>query len=138
VSKSTASASELLINNLKPYVDVQLVGPSKTYGKPVGFFPIPVGNWYIFPVSFRSTNANNEGAYFDGMALNQQAADGLDRNWGDLKESCLASAMNLITNGGFTGAPGPTYFREKPAVANGNEVLERPGFKGAIDVRGMR
>jgi len=31
VSKSTASASELLINNLKPFMDVQLVGPSKTY-----------------------------------------------------------------------------------------------------------
>ncbi|MEJ7683158.1 MAG: S41 family peptidase [Segetibacter sp.] len=34
---STASASELLINNLKPYMDVKLIGDT-TYGKPVGFF----------------------------------------------------------------------------------------------------
>ena len=34
VSNNTASASELLINNLKPYMDVKLIGPSKTYGKP--------------------------------------------------------------------------------------------------------
>jgi hypothetical protein len=104
----------------------------------VGFFPIPVGSWYIFPVSFRSTNANNEGAYFGGMALNRQAADGLDKDWGDLKEAALANAINEIAAGALTGAPGPSYYREKPAVANGNEVLARPGFRGAIDVRGMR
>jgi carboxyl-terminal processing protease len=56
VSSNTASASELLINNLKPFMDVRLVGPSNTHGKPVGFFPIPVGEWYIFPVSFRTVN----------------------------------------------------------------------------------
>lgn len=39
VSKSTASASELLINNLKPYMDVVLLGQTSTYGKPVGYFP---------------------------------------------------------------------------------------------------
>ncbi|MES2881158.1 MAG: S41 family peptidase, partial [Bacteroidota bacterium] len=67
VSSNTASASELLINNLKPYMDVQLIGSSKTYGKPVGFFPIPVGDWYIFPVSFKSTNKNGEGNYYNGI-----------------------------------------------------------------------
>ncbi len=54
VSQNTASASELFINSMKPYMNVQLVGPSDTHGKPVGFFPIPVGDWYIFPVSFRT------------------------------------------------------------------------------------
>ncbi len=44
VSNMTASASEMLINVLKPYCDVQIIGVSKeneqqvyTYGKPVGF-----------------------------------------------------------------------------------------------------
>ena len=40
VSNNSASASELLINNLKPYMDVKVVGPNATYGKPVGYFPI--------------------------------------------------------------------------------------------------
>src|SRR4030095_9296245 len=36
VTGSTASASELLINNLRPYMTVKLVGDT-TYGKPFGF-----------------------------------------------------------------------------------------------------
>ena len=67
VTQSTASASELLINNLKPYMDVKLIGPDNTDGKPVGFFPISAGDWYVFPVSFRSTNSVNNGGYFDGF-----------------------------------------------------------------------
>ncbi len=70
VSDNTASASELLINNLKPYMNVKLVGEN-TYGKPVGFFPIPVSDWYIFPVSFRSVNGLGEGNYFDGIQVDQ-------------------------------------------------------------------
>ena len=67
ISSSTASASELLINNLKPYMDVRLIGPSKTHGKPVGFFPIENGEWYVFPVSFRTVNKNGEGNYYNGF-----------------------------------------------------------------------
>jgi hypothetical protein len=138
VSKSTASASELLINNLKPYMDVQVLGPSKTYGKPVGYFPIPVADWYIFPVSFRTTNKNGEGSYFDGFPLNKQVADGLDKDWGDLNESSLASAVHYITNGSYPMQAGRTRITEKPEVQNGNAVLDAPSFKGAIDTRRMR
>mgnify|MGYP001233695857 CR=1 FL=1 len=101
VSNNSASASELLINNLKPYMDVLLIGPSRTYGKPVGYFNIPVGDWYIFPVSSRSTNKNGEGNYFNGFNLNSTVADGLDKDWGDRTESCLASALKYIDTGAF-------------------------------------
>src|SRR5690606_18111219 len=101
VSSSTASASELVINNLKPYMEVVLVGPSNTYGKPVGYFTIPVGSNYIFPVSFRTTNKNGEGSYFNGLQLNHKVADGLDKDWGDLDEASLASAIRYITTGAF-------------------------------------
>ena len=131
VSHNTASASELLINNLKPFVDVQLVGPSKTYGKPVGFFPIPVGDWYIFPVSFRSTNKNAQGNYFNGMDLNSQAADGLDKDWGDIAESCLQTVLSNIT----TGAYRTSIARETIQIQSVNNVLATPEFKGAIDIR---
>jgi carboxyl-terminal processing protease len=131
VSRSTASASELLINNLKPFMDVQLVGPGKTYGKPVGFFPVPVGDWYIFPVSFRSTNKNGQGNYFSGMDLNNQIADGLDKDWGDITESCLQSALSNITTGAYRTAAA----KETIEIKNVNDVLSAPEFKGAIDIR---
>jgi carboxyl-terminal processing protease len=131
VSHSTASASELLINNLKPFMDVQLVGPSKTYGKPVGFFPVPVGDWYIFPVSFRSTNKNGQGNYFNGLDLNSQVADGLDKDWGDITESCLQSALSNITTGVYKTAA----TRETVEIKSVNDVLSAPEFKGAIDLR---
>jgi C-terminal processing protease CtpA/Prc len=131
VSHNTASASELLINNLKPFVDVQLVGPSKTYGKPVGFFPIPVGDWYIFPVSFRSTNKSGQGNYFDGMDLNSQVADGLDKDWGDVTETCLQSALSNISTGTYrTASVGETV-----QIKSVNDVLSAPEFKGSVDVR---
>jgi len=137
VSNSTASASELLINNLKPFMDVELVGPSKTYGKPVGFFPIPVGDWYIFPVSFRSTNNKGEGNYFDGLALNSQVADGLDKDWGDVTESCLQSALSYITTGAFRmqTSGDRTIFQAQSEIKSGNNVLDAPSFKGMISTR---
>lgn len=133
VSNNTASASELLINNLKPYMDVKLIGPNKTYGKPVGYFNIPVGtDWYIFPVSFRTTNKNGEGSYFNGMPLDAQAGDGLDKDWGDLNESLLAAAVNYITSGSARLNTTKAY-SENSEVSNANNILSKPFFKGTID-----
>ena len=135
VSSSTASASELLINNLKPYTDVKLLGPSNTHGKPVGFFPIPVGDWYIFPVSFRSTNKNGEGNYFNGLAVDNLVADGLNKDWGDVTEAGLASAIKYITTGNFR-TQATEQFTEQPAsIIQGNLNLDQPNFKGTVDSR---
>ena len=129
VTDNTASASELLINNLKPYMNVKLVGPEATYGKPVGFFPIPVGDWYIFPVSFRSTNGQNQGNYFDGIAIDQQVSDGLDKDWGDRQEAALASVLSYIGTGSFTD--GGLNSVVEPLHPGRNKKLNR-NFKGAI------
>ena len=115
-------------------MDVVLVGPSKTYGKPVGFFPIPVGDWYIFPVSFRTTNKNGEGSYFNGLALNNQVADGLDKDWGDVNESAFASVLRYVNTGAFRAASGEAY-KEDPQISSGNKILDEPLFKGAIDTK---
>lgn len=140
VGSGTASASELLINSLKPYMEVILLGPAKTHGKPAGYFPIPVGNWYIFPVSFITVNKNGEGNYYSGMALNNQVADGLDKDWGDLSESAFASAVKYITTGAFRMAEtGKTLsVQQSPSVVAGNEKLNATEFRGAIDVRGLK
>lgn len=137
VTQSTASASELLINNLKPFITVKLIGPENTDGKPVGFFPLSAGDWYVFPVSFRSTNSINYGGYFDGFAPDAQVADGLDKNWGDPTESCLAKAIKYITTGSFTPLTQEIY-REDPAVISGNKILDKASFRGMVDTRGMK
>jgi len=131
VTSGTASASELLINNLKPYMDVTLIGPTNTHGKPVGFFPIPVGDWYIFPVSFRSTNANGNGNYFSGFAPDSKVNDGLTKDWGDITELCLASVIKYINSGAFRLST-ETFQDQLPEVKQSNLILDEPSFKGTI------
>ncbi len=133
VSSLTASASELLINNLRPYMEVRIVGPTKTHGKPVGYFPIPVGDWYVFPVSFRTVNKNGESDYFGGLSLTNQVADGIDKDWGDRKESALGYILDGLKNGTFrTGTTGAAI---DPRIESINTKLKGNVFEGTIDTR---
>ncbi len=100
VSRESASASELLINNLRPYMDVKLVGDT-TYGKPVGFFPIDIYDYSIYPISFKTVNSAGSADYYDGFAPDKLMADGIWYNWGDTQEYCLATALNYISTGSF-------------------------------------
>lgn len=131
VSRGTASASELLINNLKPYMDVRLIGNSNTHGKPVGFFPIEDGEWYVFPVSFKTVNKNGEGNYYAGFTPNAIVADGLDKDWGDINENSLASALRNISSGSFRNG-GTENYSENAAVKSGNDALEKNMLKLTI------
>ncbi len=135
VSSSTASASELLINNVKPYMNVLIVGRDKTYGKPVGFFPIPVGDWYIFPVSFRTVNKNGEGSYFGGFPLDHRVADGLDKDWGQVQEHSLASILKYLNGGSFRLSSAGAEVKSDPRIEAGNRKLEAHLFKGAVDTK---
>lgn len=134
ISKQSASASEMAINSIKPFLDVKLVGPSNTHGKPVGFYPIPVGNWYMFPVSFRTINKNNEANYFNGFAPDNISADGLDKNWGDVDEACLSKAIRYITTGAWARMA-PTdmeQVNEQLRLIPSNLKLDMPAFKGMV------
>ena len=100
VTGNTASASELLINNLKPYMDVKLIGDT-TYGKPVGFFPIPIFNFDIYPISFKTVNSAGNADYYTGFAPDNLSSDGVNKNWGDISEPSLAAALRYISTGSF-------------------------------------
>lgn len=135
VSSGTASASELVINSVKPFVDVKLIGPSTaTHGKPVGFFPLSAGSWYVFPVSFKTVNKNGEGNYYNGFPVYQRVRDGVDFNWGDANESCLKAALDHIQSEGVEGRTAETFI---PQIQK-NEILGAQTFKGVIDTRGLR
>ncbi len=131
VSDNTASASELLINNLKPYMNVKLVGET-TYGKPVGFFGIPVSDWLIFPVSFKSVNGLGEGNYFEGMAVDKEVTDGLDKDWGSTDETALAATLSHIRTGSFGFTPMlPSINANLGDIKNINRKLNK-NFNGAV------
>lgn len=132
ITKNTASASELLINSLKPYMDVKLIGRA-SHGKPVGYFNIGVGDWYIFPVSFRSINKNGEGGYFNGLQPDAVVDDGLDKSWGDVDESCLSGALHYINYGSFSRIG--LRIRQDEQLETGNAVLGIKRFKGAVEKR---
>jgi C-terminal processing protease CtpA/Prc len=71
-SKSTASAAEIVINNLKPYMEVIQVGDG-TLGKDMAGFSIEDKRkpkkitWQIHPVIYKVFNANAEGGYINGI-----------------------------------------------------------------------
>jgi carboxyl-terminal processing protease len=96
-TEATCSASEMIINGMKPYLDVVTVG-SSTCGKPVGM------NGYLFcdqlalPVSFAVFNSNNEGDYFNGIAANCPAQDDVNTAFGDEQEAMLSAALYLSRN----------------------------------------
>src|SRR5690606_24971589 len=96
---NTASASELVINALKPYLPVKLVG-TRTYGKPVGFFGISIDRYTLYLSSFHIRNANNEADYFEGFAPDIVAADDIRYDFGDPREESLAKALADITGSG--------------------------------------
>ncbi|NEU07947.1 hypothetical protein GZH53_06445 [Flavihumibacter sp. R14] len=102
VTPATASSSELLINNLKPVLDVKLVGEKNTFGKPVGFFPIPVFDYNIYPVSFKTVNSVGTSDYYEGFKVDKDTEDDLSRDFGDVNEASLKEALHYMTSGSFT------------------------------------
>lgn len=71
-SSNTASASEIVINNLAPYMNVIQIG-TKTLGKDMAGFPVRDESspkkifWEIHPVIYKVYNANGEGNYTGGI-----------------------------------------------------------------------
>lgn len=99
VSAQTASAAELLINDLKPYFNgnIKLIGDDNTYGKPVGFFPIDLFKKISFwTVSFITKNSQDQSVPFSGITPDYRVYDGVDKSWGDATEDCTKAALDLV------------------------------------------
>jgi hypothetical protein len=98
---STASASELLINNLSPFIETKLIGEKHTYGKPVGFFPWEILKTDLYAVSFKTTNNLGYGDYFEGMPVDLNVGDDVSKNWGNTEDGMLKQALYYAENGAF-------------------------------------
>lgn len=102
-SQNTASASELIINNLKPYMEVILIGEN-TYGKNVGSHTItdsekkyPYG---LQPITFKIVNSLGESDYGTAAGFTPQYAV-MDTllpyyQFGDPNETYLKKALTII------------------------------------------
>jgi C-terminal processing protease CtpA/Prc len=101
-TRASASASEGVINALRPFLDVKIVG-DRTYGKPVGQYGLEFCEKVLYPVAFTLRNARGEGDYFDGLPADCAAADDLDHLLGDPAEGSLAEALHVVARGTCSG-----------------------------------
>lgn len=113
-SKGTASASEAVLNGLKPYMTVVQIGDS-TYGKPVGMHVWSYADTYAFvPVSFKIMNANDEGGFYGGIPADSYIMDGLAWQFSDRNELELKEAIKYIETGVLTSPAPSKSLRIKP------------------------
>ncbi|OJU35919.1 MAG: hypothetical protein BGN96_04685 [Bacteroidales bacterium 45-6] len=111
--KYTASASELIINGLKPYMNITLIGDT-TYGKNVGSISIydetsKTNKWGMQPIITKIYNSEGKSDYTNGFAPDYLADDYYDpsgyarvlKPLGDTGEYMLSIALGYI-NGTIT------------------------------------
>ncbi len=101
VTGNTASASELVINSLRPHINVKIIG-ERSYGKPVGFFPINIDVYDVYYSMFQSRNSAGEGDYFQGLPPDAETPDDVTHDFGDTEESSFAAAIGYLTRGSFS------------------------------------
>jgi C-terminal processing protease CtpA/Prc len=106
VSDNSASASELLINGLRPYMNVRLVGIN-TYGKYVGSITIKdVDNngvaqsaWAMQPIVSKVTNSVGVSDYYNGLTPDIVAEEDIANllPFGDPNEKLLSYVLSDIS-----------------------------------------
>jgi len=110
VTASSASASEMMINGLDPYMDVVLIG-TKTSGKNVGSNLIydyiddmqkiknPNHTWALLPITFGIFNSVGFGDYGNGFTPNIKLNEDFDNLGilGDVDEPMLQKALDFIS-----------------------------------------
>jgi C-terminal processing protease CtpA/Prc len=100
-SGRTASASEAVINGLRAYIDVILVG-EQTEGKNVGSvtFDNDRFDWELHPIVSRLSNKDNFADYEDGFAPDMFCDESKAKTYyelGDKQEFMLAAVLEHIT-----------------------------------------
>lgn len=136
-SSRTASASELVINALKPFMDVFLIG-DVTYGKNVGSISLnddddPSNKWGLQPIVVKIFNNAGQSDYTNGFEPNVLDKDNGLYLYpiGDQREALLAQAIGQIT-GAATNGRMRTPDETRESV--GHSLDEKPrGFELVID-----
>lgn len=93
----TASASELLINSLDPYMDVVKIGET-THGKYVGSITIEDEDdeWAIQPIVIKFSNSLGRTDFVDGFTPDFPITDSFTYNFGNTNDQMLWQALRII------------------------------------------
>jgi carboxyl-terminal processing protease len=134
----TASASELIINGLKPYMDVFIIG-DVTYGKNVGSISLyeendPRNKWGMQPIVVKVFNSQNQSDYSEGFTpdiLNEDNSLHL-YPLGDTRESLLSAAIEQIT--GTSGGRMRTMQKDSRPVVGHSLDRKRRSFNLIVDM----
>jgi len=102
-TKHTASASELIISAMKPYLpesDVVIIG-EQTHGKPVGMEGRADKSYYYFLINFVVKNSLGEYDYFKGIPVTEgcNVIDDPFYEMGNPNEKMLKTALHYIDEG---------------------------------------
>jgi C-terminal processing protease CtpA/Prc len=113
----TASASELIINGLKPYMQVITIGTT-TYGKNVGSITITdktgAIKWGMQPIVFKSFNSLGQSDYSTGFVPNIEVEEpAVLQPLGSVQEDLLNEALYQITGSSVNA---------RRAVKSGNQL----------------
>lgn len=99
-TNGTASASELVISGLDPYMDVVQVGDT-TNGKYTGMWVIPDDNeeWAMAPITMKYANINGFTDFKDGLIPDHLVADDplMSYSFGDMADPMVAKAIDVAT-----------------------------------------
>ncbi len=122
-TQRTASASELVINGLKPYINVTQIGTTTTgkfqastilYDAPDFSLAnaTPNHKYAMLPLIFKTANANGVTDYVDGLTPTIELFEDYTNlgTLGDVTEPLLAAALNEIFPGRFSITPPIHYF----------------------------
>jgi carboxyl-terminal processing protease len=143
VTSSTASASELTINNLRPEMDVQFIGRT-SYGKPVGFFAIDINKYQLYVPQFETKNSAGVGGYYAGMNPGttdypgKNDYDDVSKDFGDSTEVLLQHALNFIKTGTYAVSGPRIQSLGKAQTMTADQVntmtlkLDERKFKGMV------
>ena len=130
-SRSSASASELIINALDPYMDVVLIGDN-TYGKPVGSFPLSSynrilqnNNVEVVPITFAIANSVGKAEYFDGFPADFKVGDSPQIAWGNENDLRLAAAIQYIRTGTVGNRMKDSYFKPRWEIIDAFKGLQQ-------------
>jgi carboxyl-terminal processing protease len=136
-STRTASASELVINGLRPFMTVTLIG-DKTVGKNVGSIPIydesnlAKNRWIMLPIVVKSFNSANQSNYSTGFIPDFTVEEGaILYPYGSDDDPLLSAAISQIT-----GGSGRTAIREPisrfGALLGTSRELRKGGLKNPL------
>lgn len=125
----TASASELIINGLRPYMEVFLIGDT-TVGKNVGSISLfeednPQNKWGMQPIVVKILNTDNQSDYSNGFFPNVVNLDNSLYIYplGDERENLLRAALDQIA--GIGGRIGRDRQPEQEILGHSLDIKKR-------------